>query len=280
MSDVLLVAHGSRDPRARTTVQHLAAAVRRRLPGRVVATCALDLEAPSPRTALVELARRGSPGVRVVPLLFAPGYHVRVDLPREIAEAAAASGRPAGDPACLATLAPPLIDVSDAQSSELLLDALDARAGPPIRRADALVLLAAGSSDDGARAAVASLARSWGDRHGVPASAAFATGPGPDPASAVVVARAGGAARVLAGSLFLAPGLLPDRAQAAAAVAGAKVAPVLGAVPALAELVARRAEPRARPHPRDDQGTSAPRAAEPLPAFDVMGRSSLIIAGG
>ena len=256
MSHVLLVAHGSRHPRARHTVELLAAAVRHRLPGLGVSTCALDLEAPTPRAALLDLARSGVRQVRVVPLLFAPGFHICVDLPRQVAAAAATSGWSATeDEPTFATVTAPLIDTGDRRSTALLLDALDARAGDPLAAADALVLLATGSSDADARAAVDQLAASWGERHGLPARSTFATGPGTRPADAVLAARASGAERVVAGSLFLAPGLLPARAQQSAEEAGAAVAPVLGAAPALVELVARRAT---APHPSGgDQGTSA-----------------------
>jgi sirohydrochlorin ferrochelatase len=242
MTGVLLVAHGSRHPQARATVEELARAIRRRLPARFVAICALDLEPPTLRAALLQLARRGARQVRVVPLLFAPGHHVRVDLPRQVAAAGIAAGwTPTDREPAFATVAGPLIDSAEGASNELLLDALDARAGRALASVDALVLMAAGSSDEDARAAVSELARSWGDRHGVPAQAAFASGPGPAPAEAVTARRAAGAGQVLAGSLFLAPGLLPLRAEQSASGAGATVSPVLGAAPPLVELVTLRA---------------------------------------
>ena len=257
MTHVLLVAHGSRHPRARETVELLADAVRRRLPGRVVTTCALDVELPTPRAALLDLARVGVRQVRVVPLLFASGHHIRVDLPRQVAAAAVAADWVAtvAEPT-FATVAGPLIDAGDPYSIALLLDALDERTGFAVSRADAFVLLAAGSSDPTARAAVAALAQSWGHRHGVRAMAAYASGPGPTPSEAVVVLRAAGATRVVAGSLFLAPGLLPTRAEHAATSAGATVSPVLGAALPLIDLIVRRATaqpaPSAAQHLRGD----------------------------
>ena len=241
MSHVLLVAHGSRHPQARVVVQGIAAAMRRLLPGDLVTTCALDVESPSPRAALLDLTRRGAGRVRLVPLLFAPGFHLRVDLPSQVAAAAIAAGWvPTHDDPVFATVAPPLIDIDDRDGTELLLDALDTRAGAALAGADSLVLLATGSSDPDALAAVDALARLWGARHSLSAGSAFASGPGVRPADAVRVSRAAGAERVLAGSLFLAPGLLPTRAAQAAADAGATVSPVLGAAPPLVELIARR----------------------------------------
>src|SRR4051812_35478284 len=87
---VLLVAHGSRDPRAAGIVAALADAVRPVLAagrtGQRVAVAHLDFTEPSVGTALRGLAAAGATEVVVVPLLFAPGYHLRVDLPAAVAE--------------------------------------------------------------------------------------------------------------------------------------------------------------------------------------------------
>ncbi|HEX7744748.1 MAG TPA: CbiX/SirB N-terminal domain-containing protein, partial [Micromonosporaceae bacterium] len=63
----------------------------------------------------------------------------------------------------------------------------------------------------------------------------------PDPAAAVRELRRRGHRRVAVGSLFLAPGLLPDRARDRARAAGAwTVAAPLGSHPALVEVLVQR----------------------------------------
>jgi sirohydrochlorin ferrochelatase len=90
-----------------------------------------------------------------------------------------------------------------------------------VRELDALVLAAAGSSDSLANQAVARLARLWGSRHKLPTVAAFASAAPPATGEAVRQFRAEGRRHIAVGSLFLAPGTLPDRAAELALEAGA-----------------------------------------------------------
>lgn len=82
---VVLVAHGSRDPRAAAATEALARAVRRAHPGWAVHAAYLDHAGPRPLDVLAAL-----PGHRVVlvPLLLTSAYHGRVDIPA-VLEAAA-----------------------------------------------------------------------------------------------------------------------------------------------------------------------------------------------
>jgi len=82
---VVLVAHGSRDPRAAAATEALARAVRRARPGWDVRASYLDHAGPRPLDVLAAL-----PGRRavVVPLLLTKAYHGRVDIPAVLAEAA------------------------------------------------------------------------------------------------------------------------------------------------------------------------------------------------
>ncbi|MGV9710365.1 sirohydrochlorin chelatase [Gordonia sp. NPDC003424] len=78
---LLLVAHGSRDPRFGDTARRVRRAVSQRLPDVDVSLSYLDLDEPSVGEALA-----GMPGEAVVvPLLLAPGYHSEIDLPAIIA---------------------------------------------------------------------------------------------------------------------------------------------------------------------------------------------------
>nr|WP_198319482.1 sirohydrochlorin chelatase [Actinopolyspora erythraea] len=78
---LLLVAHGTRDPRGGRVLRRLAHAVGRTL-GTTVRTANVDVVGPAVSEAL-----RGMDGrVVVVPAFLAAGYHVRTDLPAQLAE--------------------------------------------------------------------------------------------------------------------------------------------------------------------------------------------------
>jgi sirohydrochlorin ferrochelatase len=232
---LVLVAHGSRDRRAAGIVDRLVATCAAALPGVTVVGSYLDHGSPAPVDALTSLADRSGDVVVAVPLLFAAAFHARVDLPRAIA--AAATARPA-----LRVVQAPALIPDSGRVPALLLAALDDTLGPGLLdRPDALVLAAAGTSHPGARRAVGATAHAWGVRHGLPVRVGWASAAAPDPGTAVYELRRRGYRRIAVGSLFLAPGLLPDRARDRAAAAGARaVAPPLGAHPALVDILVQR----------------------------------------
>lgn len=227
---LVLLAHGSPDPRHAGAVTRVADRVARRWPGGVH-TAYLDHHPPSPTDVATTL--RG--GV-VVPLLLTHAYHVRVDIP-QAAAAMSAVGR--GGYAVAGALGP---DELLFRSCEALLGA--AGHGPDER--SGVVLFAGGSSDRGAIAAIGAAAGSRSGRGWGPwVVAALAGG---DPVG-VVVERLRGAAggegveRVLVVSYMVADGVLRDRMVEQAAAAGATMVPgTLGDTEELAELVVRRAE--------------------------------------
>ena len=103
------------------------------------------------------------------------------------------------------------------------------------------MLAAAGSSDARANQAVARLARVWGARDKLPVSAAFASAAPPTTGEAVRAFRAEGRQHIAVGSLFLAPGFLPDRAGELALEAGAvAVSAPLGCDPEIARTILAR----------------------------------------
>lgn len=232
---LVLVAHGSRDRRAAQVVERLVAACAAALPAVSVLASYLDHGSPAPVDALASVADRGHADVVAVPLLFAAAFHARVDLPRAIAAATTAR------PALRVVQAEALIPGANRVPTPLLA-ALDDTLGAGLPDApDALVLAAAGTSHPGARRAVGGAAHAWGVRHGLPVRVGWASATTPDPGAAVRELRRRGHRRVAVGSLFLAPGLLPDRARARAWAAGAcVVAPPLGAHPALVDVLVRR----------------------------------------
>ena len=236
---LVLVAHGSRDPRAARSTWALARAVGAARPGTRVETAFLDFEVPGLVAALRREADRGQRAATVVPLLLTAAYHGRVDVPGEI-EKASALGLSIG----LASVLGPVAGArSDAVALDLVVRALRRRLdevdpGP----VDGLVLAAAGSREHSALVTVDLVAQALGDGAGVPCVAGYASGAGRDTAEAVREVRARGAVRVAVASYFLAPGLLYDRAVDAALAAGALVAAApLGDAPEIAELVLARA---------------------------------------
>jgi sirohydrochlorin ferrochelatase len=231
VSALLLVAHGSADPRAAAMTRALARAVRRRRPGVEVRVAFLDHTGPRPGSALFELSARGHRAVTVVPLLLTAAYHGRIDLPAAIA-AAQADG-PGIEVVLTDVLGP----------DPLLLAGLRHRLAQAVTRFDGLVLVAAGTRDPAARSTVDAVADDLAEISGVPARAAFGSASAVTGAVAVEALRAAGCRRVAVASYFLACGKLYDAVTASAIGAGAlaPAAQPLGDVPELAELILARA---------------------------------------
>ena len=225
---VVLVAHGSRDPRSREVNEELAEAMRVRLPGTDVVVSQLDHDGPRPDEAVDALVALGHRRVRVQPLLFTPAYHVAVDLPTALRSSAAVA----------AGVSLPVQDVLGGH--ERVLDALDRRlreCGAVADGLTALVLASAGSSSAAARSSLVRLAERWGARHGVPAFSTYASAADPRVGDGVAALATRGH-RVVVGSLFLGPGSLPDRARSQARRAGATaVTEPLGAAPELVDVL-------------------------------------------
>ncbi|MEV8093832.1 sirohydrochlorin chelatase [Kitasatospora sp. NPDC085879] len=223
---LLLIAHGSRDPRHAATVDALVHRVRALRPGLTVATAYLDHCAPR----IPQVAGRLGDAV-AVPLLLNRAFHAKSDIPAALRAAGADL---------------PLADVLG--PSPLLLDALDRRlaeagldtASAAVRARTGVVLAAAGSSDPAADAATRAVAERWRRSRGWAAvEVAYASAAGPRVPEAVAALRAAGARTVAVAPYLLAPGLLPDRIAAGAADADL-LAGVLGAAPEIAELLLER----------------------------------------
>jgi sirohydrochlorin ferrochelatase len=120
---IVLVDHGSREATANAVVEDVAAALRARLPGRIVEVAHLELAAPGIPEAIARCVARGAREIVVQPFFLAPGRHSGRDVPRLVDEAAVrhpgvsiALGEPLG-------AHPALVDA--------LLDRISAGAGPP-----------------------------------------------------------------------------------------------------------------------------------------------------
>lgn len=227
---LLLVSHGSRDPRHAGTVRALTGRIRSRRPGMTVVTAFLEFDAPGVAGALEDLRRAGAGAAVAVPLLLTRAYHAKTDLPAALAEARGPRVRQA------AVLG----------GSPLLVRAVERRlfeAGlsPADRSTTGVVLSAAGSRDPEAIKSVGAAARELRRAGWRAVRPAFVTGRLPRPGDVVRDLRARGVRRVAVAPYVLAPGLLPDRIAAEAAAARADIlsAP-LGDTPELAHLVTQR----------------------------------------
>jgi sirohydrochlorin ferrochelatase len=239
---VVLVAHGSRDPRAAVTTRALVREVEGARPGVLVRASYLDHTPPDPGSVLRALESAGHRRATVVPLLLTAAYHGRVDIPGAIAAANAQGLR-------MPVRVTDVLGPSDVPGSPdgLLLAGLRRRldeAGPGAL--DGLVLAAAGTRDADARRTVDAVAEALGDVLGVPCLAAYASAAQPTAGVAVERLRAGGARSVAVAAYFLAPGRLYESAVASALAAGAAaVAAPLADAPEIARLVLTRLDAEA-----------------------------------
>lgn len=214
---LVLAAHGTRDPAGARAVDDLAVRVRAALPGVPVHVAYADVRGPSVQQVLAALP--GEPTV-VVPAFLASGYHVRVDLPAQLAD----SGHPA------AVLAPAL-----GPAPALVAALVDRLRTAGYRHGDRVVLAAAGSSDPRALAEVRRVADALGGRLAVPVRVGYAATATPSAADAVAAAGAG--SRVAVASWLLAPGLFHRRvSRSGADVVSAPLADHRGVV----DVVVRR----------------------------------------
>ena len=231
---LVALAHGSRDPRSAQTIKALVDQVRRMRPDLRIEPAFLELSKPSFSTVVDRLVKAGYDEIVVVPLLLTEAYHAKVDVPRAVEEATV---RHEG----LRIRATNVLGLE-----AVFLEVLDRRLRAALRAArvrelDALVLAAAGSSDQLANQAVTRLARLWGSTHRLPTVAAYASAAPPATGEAVRQFRAEGRRHIAVGSLFLAPGTLPDRAAELALEAGAvAVSAPLGADPEVARTILAR----------------------------------------
>ncbi|WP_051367494.1 sirohydrochlorin chelatase [Hamadaea tsunoensis] len=230
MTPLLLVAHGSRDPRAAATTRALARVVAAARPGLDVRVSFLELAEPGPATVLRAL---GEPAV-VVPLLLTKAYHGRIDLPAQVAGFDVTLTEPLGEP------------------SPDLLAGLAKRLHAAVGEYDGLVVAAAGTRMAEARVVVEETAAALGAQAGVPVRVAYAAGATPTGAEAVGQLKSLGARRIAVAAYFLACGQLYDTVMSSALEAGAiAAAEPLGASWDLARLILKRYDTATTPDSDD-----------------------------
>ncbi|MFC8946801.1 sirohydrochlorin chelatase [Streptomyces rochei] len=219
---LVVVAHGSRDPRALSTVRALLDRVRALRPALPVHLGHIELNAPLLPGTLAALGHREAV---LVPLLLSRGHHVKRDIP-ETAAASPARTRVA------APLGPhPLL--VDVLHDNLL------EAGWPLHapRDAAVVLAAAGSRDPDSRTDTDRTAALLAARLGVPVVPAYASAAAPTVPEAVRTLTARGYRNIAVASYFTAPGRFATECAAAAPwIASAP----LGTHPAMARLLLHR----------------------------------------
>jgi sirohydrochlorin ferrochelatase len=189
------------------------------LPDDEIRLAFLDNTAPTLTEAALTVAAHAD--ITVVPIFLSRAYHVKVDVPAEVAKASAAVNRE--------------ITITDPIGPDaLLLGSLDAQLPP-----DAPVVLAtAGTSDLEAQAAFNSLAREWSKRRGTPVIVAYASQAQPDIAAAITQLESVGEKQAAFARFLLFDGVFPDRIKATAG--DRAISSVLGDEPLLAEIIADR----------------------------------------
>ncbi|MER8013548.1 sirohydrochlorin chelatase [Streptomyces griseoluteus] len=226
---LLIVAHGSRDPRHAATVHALVARVRSMRPDLRVVTGFLDFNVPSVGGVLQSLAADGVREVVAQPLLLTRAFHAKADIPAVLREA------PRGMRVRQAEVlgpSPLLVSALERRLSEAGLDPAD-------KSSTGVVLASAGSSDAEAIAVIADIAREWWRTGWCAVRPAFASARLPRTEDAVRELRAEGCERVAVAPYVLAPGFLPDRIARGAAEADV-LAEVLGPAPEVARVLLDR----------------------------------------
>jgi sirohydrochlorin cobaltochelatase len=85
---IILFAHGARDPRWAEPFERIAGRVRAAAPDLAIELAFLEFMTPDLATAARRLAEAGATEIRVVPLFFGRGSHLRIEVPRLVAQIA------------------------------------------------------------------------------------------------------------------------------------------------------------------------------------------------
>ncbi|WP_098895516.1 sirohydrochlorin chelatase [Streptomyces sp. t99] len=231
---LLVIAHGSRDPRHAATVHALTERIRAERPGLRVETAFLEFNAPSVPRVLERLAAQGADEVVALPLLLTRAFHAKTDIPSVLREARARLPR-------LHIRQADVLGPSPLLNATLGRRLREAGVRPGDLPRTGLVLASAGSSDPEAIAVIAEIARELRHTGWCAVRPAFASALLPRTEDVVRELRAEGVERVAVAPYAIAPGRLPDRIAAGAEAAGADVlADVLGPAPELARLLLNR----------------------------------------
>ncbi|MEI6621062.1 MAG: CbiX/SirB N-terminal domain-containing protein [Actinomycetes bacterium] len=230
---VVLLSHGSSDPRARLANDLLSRRVGHRL-NAAVSLASLDHDRARLDGAVAYLQERGTNEIVVVPLLLNVAYHPASDVPEP------------SDQVKISYTGVKLRVARPIGADGILLKGLDAvlkMSGYRPSPDTAVVLASAGSTYKSARARHAGLALEWRS-HGWGGSAvAFVSGPGPRVADAVATLRESNFSRIVVAPFVIAPGALSHRIASEARDAGAiAVTSTLHSTDAAVDVVCKRIE--------------------------------------
>jgi sirohydrochlorin ferrochelatase len=195
---MLAVSHGTNSPEGRQAIAWLVDAVAQALPHVNVSCSFVDVQQPDLKAGLDAIEQ--ADGVVVVPLLLSAGYHVRVDIARDLIDHA-------GEARLTPALGP------DDALVQLLASRL-ARAG--LGPGDSVMLAAAGSSDRRAVQDCLETGRQLGALLRRPVTVGFLSAAAPRLSTAIETARElnpGG--RIVVASYLLAPGYFAELAASA-----------------------------------------------------------------
>jgi sirohydrochlorin ferrochelatase len=251
-----LLAHGSPDPRHARDVASLSG--RLQVAGVPSRAAYLDHNEPAAAQVARALQRSGAASTTVVPLLLAPAYHVRVDVPAAISAMRAAAPDLAVAAAEPIGLHPLVLDAA----AELVQGS-----GLPVGPRTGLILAGAGSRDVRAVAAVEGLVTRHGsalrDRLGVRSvRGAYLDGGRPIGRIRTLMRCVDGCTSFLVVTLMIADGILRDRIVAAADRMDLPVVPgTLADTNAMADLVVLRAGTAPAPVASATSSTSDPARA-------------------
>ncbi|WP_097956672.1 sirohydrochlorin chelatase, partial [Streptomyces sp. wa1002] len=213
---LLVVAHGSRDPRHAATVHALTERVRAERPGLRVETAYLEFNAPSVPRVLERLAAEGADEVVALPLLLTRAFHAKTDIPSVLREARARLPR-------LSIRQADVLGPSPLLNATLGRRLREAGIRPGDIPRTGLVLASAGSTDPEAIAVIAEIARELRHTGWCAVRPAFASALLPRTEDVVRALRAEGVERVAVAPYVIAPRRLPDRIAAGAEAAGVDV---------------------------------------------------------
>ncbi|MGI8576307.1 MAG: sirohydrochlorin chelatase [Egibacteraceae bacterium] len=150
-ADLLLIAHGTRDPRGAEEMQTLLGHVRAQLGVRVEAAWLEDFADPDAVTAAGRLRAQGTRRLITLPLLLLGAGHAKTDVPGAVSDLRTAFDDLTVTHARVLGLHPALFALARAR--------LDAVSAPDARADEALLVTGAGSSDPDANGDLAKAAR-------------------------------------------------------------------------------------------------------------------------
>lgn len=204
---LLLVAHGSASGGSQAVTHEVARRCAELLAAENVPVAAafLDHDAITPTLGLEQLKADGATDAIVVPLLLGAAFHVIDDLPKQLSDAL------------------PHVISAHLGPHPAIIDALASRV-----TADAVVLVAAGTSDPSSQAETTSAAAQLEQRLGVPVIAAYASAAEPSPRAAAEQLIARGLRPVLLPYL-LAEGRFSKQISEVSAQLGLQSGQVIGA---------------------------------------------------